>query len=371
MANSSLLRLDSVKIPSHVCILGGCGAMGRVIVTCLLRLDPTIRITVADLQPPPFPLPSHVQFQRVDLRRHMALVRILRSHTLVINSTSHHFNLLVMQAALQAHTHYLDLGGLFHFTRRQLKMHAAFREKGLLAILGMGCAPGISNLLGRWAAEGMDRVEEIHIKVGDRSWGELSHTIPYAIRTIREELTLKPAVYHDGRWCFKKPCSGVGWFKFPFPVGRQKIFYTLHSEIATFPTSFPGLHDASFKIGFSDEIIRAALAPKTFEPQTPTIEHLAEIPPRDCEITVALVRGRICGKRITRTASCAAFSSANHSAGDWDTAWPPAIATQMVVRGEIQASGVFPPEVIVPIHPFLQRLKQRGFKLRKDHFKIS
>lgn len=356
-----------MKTPSHVCILGGCGAMGRVIVTCLLRLNPTIRITIADLHPPSFPLFSHVQFQKVDLRQHTALVRVLRGHVLVINSTSHHFNLPVMQAALQAHIHYLDLGGLFHFTRRQLKLDVAFRKKGLLAILGMGCAPGISNLLSQWAAEGMDLVEEIHIKVGDRSWGEPFLTMPYAVRTIREELTLKPAVYRDGRWSFKKPRGGVEWFKFPSPVGRQKVFYTLHSEIATLPMSFSGLRDATFKIGFSEEIIRTVLAPKTVVPQTRDIRHPAKTSQHDCEITLALVRGRLHERRITRIASCAAFSSGNRSAGDWDTAWPPAIVTQMVLRGEIQAAGVFPPEGIVPLHPFLQKLKQRGFKLNRYH----
>ena len=133
--------------------------MGRGIVTCLLRHDATIRVTVADRAlPSQNPGQRRVLFKQVDLRNHAALVRILRGHAVVINSTSHHFNLPVMRAALAAGIHYLDLGGLFHFTRRQLKLDSAFRRKNLTAILGMGCAPGIANLLARWAARGMERV---------------------------------------------------------------------------------------------------------------------------------------------------------------------------------------------------------------------
>ena len=226
--------------------------MGRVIVDCLLRLNHKVTVIVADRAEPSFPLAKGVKFEQVDLRNHKKLVQLLRNHSIVINSTSHHFNLPVMRAALEAHTHYLDLGGLFHFTRRQLKLHEAFRSRQLIGILGMGCAPGISNLLAKWAAQKMDRVEQIHIKVGGRTWGTPPPTLPYAIGTIREELTLKPSVYEKGRWLFKAPRSGVEWFEFPSPVGRQKIFCTIHSEVASLPLSFHGLKNATFKIGFSD-----------------------------------------------------------------------------------------------------------------------
>jgi hypothetical protein len=46
-------------------------------------------------------------------------------------------NLNVMQAALAAKIHYIDLGGLFTWTRRQLKLHQDFLRAGLTAIIGM------------------------------------------------------------------------------------------------------------------------------------------------------------------------------------------------------------------------------------------
>ena len=232
-----------------------------------------------------------------------------------------------------------------------------------MAILGMGCAPGIANLLAKWAAEGMDRVKEIHIKVGGKTWGNSSDAPPYAVGTIREELTLKPAVYRKGRWYFEKPLSGQEWFRFPPPVGRQKIFRTLHSETATLPTSFPGLDASSFKIGFLDELIHAILHPQKTAPKLSSPNKKS---PRDCEITVAVVRGKILGKEVTRMASCKAMSSGKHSAGDWDTAWPPAIVSNMIAKGEIKGAGVFSPEKMVPLHLFLDQLRSIGFKLSRS-----
>ena len=146
---------------------------------------------------------------------------------------------------------------------------------------------------------------------------------------------------------------------FPAPVGSQRIFLTIHSEIATLPLSFPLLREASFKIGFPDEMIRAALgARKGVMNHAPTASH---DPSRDCEITLALVRGRVKGNIVTRQASCKAWSAKGHSAGDWDTAWPPAIVACMVARGEIQQRGVFAPEAVVPLDSFLERLRHVGF----------
>ena len=74
-----------------------------------------------------------------------------------------------MRAALASGTHYLDLGGLFHVTRQQLKLHAAFRRAGLLGLLGMGAAPGTTNLLARLSADELDGVREIHCYVASAS----------------------------------------------------------------------------------------------------------------------------------------------------------------------------------------------------------
>ena len=64
----------------------------------------------------------------------------------MINSAQYEVNLPVMEGALRAGAHYVDLGGLFHTTRRQLLLDDRFKAAGLTAVLGLGSCPGIANV---------------------------------------------------------------------------------------------------------------------------------------------------------------------------------------------------------------------------------
>jgi len=96
---------------------------------------------------------SKVSVTQTDVTDRQGLVDTLRGADAVLNAVRYYFNLEVMSACLEAGTHYTDLGGLFHVTRKQLDLHAAFAEAGLTAVLCMGSAPGVSNIQARFAAD--------------------------------------------------------------------------------------------------------------------------------------------------------------------------------------------------------------------------
>lgn len=344
--------------------------MGREIVRELL-LSPRVHVTVADTRcdfyetdPPAWVkrFRRRLVWKKVDLLREPAkLVRLLRGHLAMINATTHHLNLPAMKAALRAGVHYLDLGGLFHYTRQQLKLHHAFARKKRLAILGMGCAPGLSNLLAVHAADGMERIDSIEIKVGGRSLARKKLPrnvveVPYAIGTIREELTLKPWIFSAGRYRAMPPRTGRETFRFPKPVGAQTVFHTLHSEVATLPASF-GARDVSFKIGFEEPLIRALLRPS----RKTRFAMPARV--KDVEITCAIVRGWRNGKRVRVMAYAVVRARRGVSAGAIDTAIPPAIVAPMTAK--IGKFGVLPPEEAVPVKEFLKRIRRRGIQVHR------
>ena len=107
----------------------------------------------------------------LDVRRKEALVKLLEGAEVVVNAVQYIINLDVMHAALEARVPYLDFGGLFHMTRRQLELDAAFRAADRIAIPGLGQVPGVSNVLAMEAAQGLDRVESIVIRDG---WRDLT-----------------------------------------------------------------------------------------------------------------------------------------------------------------------------------------------------
>jgi lysine 6-dehydrogenase len=328
-------------------VLGGCGAIGRVVVRDLFESHRQNQITVADYRPV-----RHIRSPRVctifaDARD---ATKALRGHTVVINCTQHDFNLHVMRAALKAGVHYLDLGGLFHHTRRQLKLDQRFKRAGLTAILGMGCAPGITNVMTRAAVEQLGSAKSAKIRVGTKDFNP-APGFPYSAQTILEELTLTAWVVEGGKFREVKPRTGWERVKFPRPVGSQWLVRTRHSEVATLPVTF-NLRQCDFKVGFDRQFVRDVMTGTV--PNRPA----SRGKPDDYEIARVIVDGLIldCHTRANKRWHA--------SAGDVDTGCPPSIVAQMIATGQITQRGVLPPEVAVPVGPFFKELQKRGMEVR-------
>src|SRR3989441_6011072 len=247
-------------------VLGGAGAIGRVIVRDLYESNSKNQVLIADFdQEAARTIARSYRSERVthaftDARYVSRLVSVLRDQLVVINCTRHQFNLNVMEAALREGVHYLDLGGLFIWTRRQLRLHRPFADAGLTAVLGMGCAPGLTNVLAASAADQLDRVDSIRIRVGgiDFNAHNGDFAFPYSAQTIVEELTLPPWKWSGGRFVQAEPRTGWERVDFGRPVGRVWMVMTRHSEIATLPLRFKskGLRYADFKVGFDRGFVR-------------------------------------------------------------------------------------------------------------------
>ena len=319
-------------------VLGGCGAIGRVVVRDLFESHRQNQITIADFKPIQLIRSPRVRTVFADARNFDP-----SGHTVLINCTQHNFNLHVMRAALKARVHYLDLGGLFYWTRRQLKLHRQFERAGLTAILGMGCAPGIVNVMARALAP----KKSVKIRVATKDF-DPAPGFPYSAQTIKEELTLTAWIVQGGM--FKEVPPRTGWerVKFPSPVGWQWLVRTRHSEVATLPVTF-NLRECDFKVGFDRQFVRDVIAGKI--PNQP----VSRGKPDDYEIARVIADGKIM--------ECHARSHDHFSAGDIDTGCPPSIVAQMISTGQITQRGVLPPEVAVPVESFFRELKKRGMRI--------
>lgn len=346
-------------------VLGGAGAIGRTIVRDLLESHPRNHIVVADRIPDSEHRSRRVTSRLADAKDRSSLSGVLRGNDVVINCTSHHLNLHVMNAALSAGVHYLDLGGLFDFTRKQLRLKRKFGEAGLVAVLGMGCAPGITNVLAAKLGRDLERVHKIRIRVGSRNDGSFS--FPYSAQTIVEELTTPAWKYSRGKFVLAPPRSGWERVTFDNPVGDVWTVLTRHSEIATLPAHFrkKGLAYADFKVSFDRAFVRELMRRLR---AGWTVKDFAALPASrkevsDYEITRVVVSGS-----STRTADCHARANPkwNATAGDTDTACPASIVAQMIVDGRITTPGVWAPEDIVPIDEFLTECESRGMRFFFD-----
>ncbi len=166
---------------------------------------------------------------------HDSVTRAIDRCDVLINSASYRVNLDAMRACLATGTHYLDLGGLYWMTKRQLEQSEEFEAADLIAILGIGSSPGKTNLMGARAARELDEVESMHVAAGGRDLEPPEgFSPPYAIQTLIDELTLKPVVLRGGKPCEIDPLSDGGVVDYGPPIGEVPTIYTLHSELNTF-----------------------------------------------------------------------------------------------------------------------------------------
>lgn len=373
-----------------IVVLGGTGIIGRWVVRDLFdSSDAEIVIAATELRKAEKFVRSfqskRVTAVSVDVRNVAATARVIKNADVVVNCVNYYFNLHVMRACLSAGVHYIDLGGLFHVTKKQLTLHNQFKRKGLLAILGCGSTPGITNVLAAYGARSFDRVDEVHISFGDKDFTkyEQPFVLPYTLQTLFDEYMLKPAVLMKKKMKLVEPLSDKATVDFPLPVGKQHGFYTLHSELATLPASFH-LKECSFRATFDRQfteqlqfLIRVGFASKNalhvdgadVIPRNFTAKLMEQwLPKKGTKINdMELLRVELCGKKKGRSAGkvmyCATRSRYNIPAGTYDTAVPASVIAQMVAHGQIKTKGVLPPERCVPVELFFKELKKRGMKI--------
>ncbi|MEZ4270412.1 MAG: saccharopine dehydrogenase NADP-binding domain-containing protein [Myxococcota bacterium] len=394
MANKSLER---------IVVIGGAGAMGRITVTDLCKTAPQFEVVVADYDKAAAEAlvrslrSKRLSAAQVDARSVEATAKVLRGAFAVINAAQHDFNLTVMQAALRAKAHYVDLGGLYHFTKEQLRLHSKFREADLLAVLGVGAAPGITNILAAHAAAQLDDVREIHCCVAGSSElegdGAGGIDISYSMQTVFEEASRPAALFTGGKVRFIEALSEEWDMSFPQPVGKQRLACTIHSEVLTLPQSYRkrGVQEVSFRIAFGQEVVdklrtlrsfgllgdqpvaigKERISPRDFmvrmlqQRSKPKVKKAPKYEGGEYEILRAVVRGKKDNRPLEVIADCHVVGIPQWNMGvDADTGCPPSICVQMISTGQISARGVLPPERAIEPSAFFPHLNERGMRIK-------
>ncbi|HET6932060.1 MAG TPA: saccharopine dehydrogenase C-terminal domain-containing protein [Candidatus Acidoferrum sp.] len=373
----------------------GAGMMGCATVYDLGRAKGVTEIVVGD-----FDLPRAEEVAKkygggkaravfVDVRNASELAKLLAGSGAVLNCTQYYWNLAVMKAALEARVNYLDLGGLFYTTRKQLEMDEEFRGIGKLAILGIGSAPGIANVMARYLADQLDRVEFAGVYNGSRDFQTYPDAMSFgfSIATILDELTIAPMEFTKGKFVQREHFSGAEPMTFKKPIGKLVMRHSIHSEVATLPLSFKskGIQGASFKINYDPQLIQAVqlltgiglmeqkpvkvgaeeIAPRAFLEKILKSRPPSGKTPKDVETIRVIVRGKKNGKKkmLSLDATAKYTTKPDFSAVARDTGFPISVAAQMIASGGIEAKGVQAPETAIPAREFLREMDRRGIRI--------
>jgi saccharopine dehydrogenase (NAD+, L-lysine forming) len=204
-----------------------------------------------------------IQTAQVDADNTGELISLLRkvSPELVVNVALPYQDLTIMDACLATGVHYLDTANyeppdeaVFSY-KWQWDYQDLFREKGLMALLGCGFDPGVTNVFCAHARK--HHFDEIHtVDIMDCNAGDHGH--PFATNFNPEinirEVTARGKYYEDGRWIETDPLSIHKTFDFP-EIGPREMYLMFHEEMESLAKNIPGIKRMRFWMTFSQQYL--------------------------------------------------------------------------------------------------------------------
>ncbi|MBV9802770.1 MAG: saccharopine dehydrogenase NADP-binding domain-containing protein [Solirubrobacterales bacterium] len=354
-----------------VAVLGAAGTIAPAIIHDLACSEEVSAMTLLDLDADKAGAVAEehgagkASASAIDARDVEALAHALRGADVLLNTASYRINLEAMRACLAAGCHYLDLGGLYRTTHRQLELHGEFQQAGRLAVLGIGSSPGKTNLMAAEAvhrlgdgAEGIDSIEVYAAGRDPAAPDDGRLRPPYAIQTLIDELTLGPVVLREGRAVEVEPLASGGTVDYGDPIGSVETIFTLHSELATFGESF-GCRSASFRLSLAPALLERLTQLADAPPEEVTRAAREAASPSNETLSVHLVRVRaVDGERLEARAITRPHFGLGGSV--ISTATPAAACVRLFARGALTATGVHPPERCIEPGLMFAELEARG-----------
>jgi len=378
----------------------GTGGVGAAVAAVAKRRDFFERMTFADLDPArPQALVEREGDGRfgaaqVDASSKDSLVRLLRETEAdaILNAADPRFNPPLLEAALEYGCTYLDMamtlsGPDVMLGAEQLEADERWRERGLLALSGIGVEPGLANVFARYAADHLfDEIDEVGVRDGADLVVEGYDFAPtFSIWTTIEECLNPPLIWEKERGFYTtEPFSEPELFEFPEGIGVIECVNVEHEEVVLVPREID-CNRVTFKYGLGTEFIDVlqTLHKLGLDSTEPVRVRGVEVAPRDV-VAAALpdpatlgdrMHGKTCagtlvtGKRKDGSDGAVylyhvadnerTMREYGHQAVVLQTAINPLIALELLAAGTWQAIGVLGPEAFPP-DPFLELLADYG-----------
>jgi saccharopine dehydrogenase-like NADP-dependent oxidoreductase len=143
----------------------------------------------------------------------------------------------------------------------QFAVNEQWERAGLLALVGAGVEPGLSNIFARYAAEYLfTEIDEIgtrdgaNLVVRDEAGNEI-FAPSFSIWTTIEECLNPPVIYEEGKgWFTTAPFSEPEIFEFPEGIGAVECVNVEHEEVTMLPRTIKA-NRVTFKYGLGREFI--------------------------------------------------------------------------------------------------------------------
>lgn len=378
-----------------VIVLGGAGRFGQV-ASRLLAADPRVSALVVAgrdqdrARALAGEIGAKARAARADLNDPQSLDLLLAGADLVANATGPYFRTLlpVLDAAIRNGVHYCDFAEDWKATEQALARGPEAEAAGITALVGMGDAPGQTNLLAVHAARRLERIDSV--EVGwyadiEASFGSVRENLERcrrgqvgaSMQAIIEAASGHILAIREGATAFVEACAETR--SIPLPGGTliaARPYGT--SEPITLHRAIPGAREITGLVGLQPpsvlEAIHAAAERISLDGLDPSnaavwfYESLAVDPERwlagerhpEAGGLFASLTGASGGRRVRVSLDTAWLPAAGIPAlQDYGTGGPLALAALKILAGEVSRRGVLSPEQVFAAEPFITDMARR------------
>ncbi|MBI2541717.1 saccharopine dehydrogenase family protein [Candidatus Woesearchaeota archaeon] len=329
-----------------------------------------------------------------------SLIRQVRPDV-VINVALPYQDLTIMDACLETGTHYVDTANYepidvpkFEY-KWQWAYHDRFKSKGIMAVLGCGFDPGVSNAYCAYAQKKL--YDEINtIDIVDCNAGSHGHAFATNFNpeiNIRE-ITQNGKYWENGKWIETNPMEISLDFDYP-EAGPKKSYLLFHEELESLVKHIKGLKRIRFWMTFSENYIThlkvlqnigmTRVDEVEFEgKKIVPIQFLKALLPDPGSLGANYTGKTVIGcvfdgikngsrkksfiYNICDHAEC--YKEVGSQAVSYTAGVPPVIGAMMIINGIWKGQGVFNVEQLDP-EPFLEMLNKHGLPWQLTDFHSS
>ncbi|EGN76263.1 saccharopine dehydrogenase-like oxidoreductase [Idiomarina sp. A28L] len=309
---------------------------------------------------------------------------------LVINVALPYQDLPIMDACLATNVHYLDTANYepkdeakFEYSW-QWAYHERFKEAGLMALLGSGFDPGVTNVFTAYAAK--HYFDEIHyLDIVDCNGGD--HGQAFATNFNPEinirEITQRGKYWENGEWIETDPISVRKDLDYP-GVGVRASYLLFHEELESIVKHFPTIKRARFWMTFGEAYLNhlrvlEGIGMTSIKPidyngqQIAPLEFLKAVLPNPGSLAegyegLTCIGTYITGLKDGKEKTIFIYNNCDHAACNievgaqavsYTTGVPAMIGASLMLEGTWMKPGVYNMEQFDP-DPFMERLNKYG-----------
>ncbi len=207
--------------------------------------------------------PDRISISQIDADITEDVISLIKqvSPDILINMALPYQDLSIMEACLATGVNYIDTANYepkdeakFCY-KWQWDYQDRFKEKGLMALLGAGFDPGVTNVFCAYAQKHL--FDEIHtLDIVDCNDGNHGH--PFATNFNPEinirEITQRGKYWEKGEWKETDPLSEFEDIDYP-EVGIRRSYLMYHEELESLVKNIPHLKRARFFMTFSENYL--------------------------------------------------------------------------------------------------------------------